>query len=353
MLEQRIIKVLIIEDDEFINMVYQDQLCNVPNITFELESFTLLEKGIAALKEGNYDVLLLDLNLPDSDYVNTINQLSSFADLLPVVIMTSTNDELLALRAMNMGGQDYLLKINLDKSLLIRSILYGIERQQLKNQLKVEKDKSEKLLRNILPQTIAEELKTHGKIEARYHDIVSVMFIDFADFTRLSATMKPHELVQELHNCFSEFDSITEKHGLEKIKTIGDSYMCVGGIPEFIDTHIEDTLMAALEIMNFIEQRYEAKLMEGVPYWRARIGIHVGPAITGVVGSRKFTYDIWGDTVNTASRMESNSESGKINLSDSAYQYLKNNKLLQFENRGKIGVKGKGDLEMFFVDKIK
>lgn len=351
MVEQRIIKVLVIEDDEFINMVYQDQLGNVPNITFQLDSYTLLEKGMEALETNTYDVLLLDLNLPDSDYKNTINKLSSFSNRLPVIIMTSTNDELLALRAMNMGGQDYLLKINLDRILLIRSILYGIERQQLRHQLQSEKEKSDKLLRNILPQAIAEELKINGKIEARYYESVSVMFIDFADFTKISTSMSPQELVQELHTCFSEFDLITEKHGLEKIKTIGDSYMCVGGIPEINESHAADTLASAFEILDFVENRYQDKKREGKSYWRARVGIHIGPAIAGVVGTRKFTYDIWGDTVNTASRMESNSESGRINLSHSAYEQLKGMHQYKFESRGKISVKGKGELEMYFVER--
>ncbi len=350
MKEQRIIKVLVIEDDEFITMVYQDQLSNVSSIDFQIESFTLLESGIAALDDESYDVLLLDLNLPDSDYKNTISKLSSFSHRLPVIIMTSTNDELLALRTMNMGGQDYLIKSDLDRTLFVRSILYAIERHQLRRQLESEKEKSDLLLRNILPQTIAEELKAKGSIEARQYEKVSVMFIDFANFTRISAFMMPQELVQELHTCFSEFDAITEKLGLEKIKTIGDAYMCVGGIPEVNQTYIEDTLKAAFEMMAFIEKRYHEKKAEGKSYWRARIGINVGPAITGVVGSRKFTYDIWGDTVNTAARMESNSEMGKINLSGTAYEHLKDNKEYTFYSRGKILAKGKGELEMFFVE---
>lgn len=350
MSDQRIIKVLIIEDDEFINMIYRDQLSNIPNIVFKIDSHLSLESGLSALTNNHYDVLLLDLNLPDSNYSNTINKLFGFADILPVIIMTSTDDELLALRAMNMGGQDYLLKTNIEKTLLIRSILYGIERHQLKKQLQTEKDKSDRLLRNILPVVIADELKLKGEIEARYYDDVSVMFIDFSDFTSITSSMEPRELVQELHTCFSEFDAITEKNGIEKIKTIGDSYMCVGGIPNPKKNHIDDMIKSAFEMMNFLEERYTTKIKSGSNYWRARIGIHVGPAIAGVVGSKKFTYDIWGDTVNTAARMESKSEPGKINLSKSAYECIKQSKDYTFTSRGAISVKGKGELEMFYVE---
>ena len=146
---------------------------------------------------------------------------------------------------------------------------------------------------------------------------------------------------------------ITEKLGLEKIKTIGDAYMCAGGIPDARETHMEDMLKAAFEIIDYTEQRYLAKQAAGKAYWRARIGIHVGPVITGVVGSRKFQYDIWGDTVNTAARMESNSASGKINVSKAACDLLQTNGNYTFESRGRIEVKGKGKMEMFFVDLLR
>jgi class 3 adenylate cyclase len=349
----RHIRVLVIEDDEFITMVYKDQLSDVVNIEFEVDAYTLMEDGMDALESGKYDVLLLDLNLPDSDYENTINRLSTFSHQLPVIIMTSTNDELLALKTMNMGGQDYLLKSNLDKTLFIRSILYGIERHQLRRQLESEKEKSDKLLRNILPEAIANELKSQGKTEARHYEHVSVMFVDFAGFTAITASMKPNELVEELHTCFSYFDEITEKYGLEKIKTIGDAYMCAGGIPNSNETHTRDMTNAAFEIMDFVKKRHKAKLAEGKVYWNARIGIHVGEAIAGVVGSRKFTYDIWGDTVNTAARMESNSEPGKINISHAAKEALPVSSIFNYQSRGKISVKGKGELEMYFVDLLK
>jgi class 3 adenylate cyclase len=349
MAETRYIRVLVIEDDEFITMVYEDQLSDVTNIEFNLDIYPLMGEGLEALKKGDYDVLLLDLNLPDSDFNQTIARIPEISNKLPVVIMTSANDELLALKTMNMGGQDYLVKSKLDRTLFIRSVLYSIERHQLRNQLLHEKEKSDNLLRNILPETIADELKSNGKIKARHYDEVSVMFIDFAGFTGISAAMKPEELVQELHTCFSHFDAITEDLGLEKIKTIGDAYMCAGGIPVQNETHALDIIKAAFKIMKFIEKRYQEKQAEGQEYWRARIGINLGPAITGVVGSRKFTYDIWGDTVNTAARMESSGAPGRVNISQTIYDQLKGNPAYSFEDRGAIEAKGKGLIPMYFI----
>jgi class 3 adenylate cyclase len=350
MSETRIIKLLVIEDDEFITMVYQDQLSDVPNVTFELDVYPLLSEGLIALANNKYDLLILDLNLPDSGYQSTIDKIPEISHKLPIVIMTSANDELLALKTMNMGGQDYLVKDKLERTLFIRSVLYAIERHQLREQLQLEKEKSEVLLRNILPQSIADELKENGLIKAQHYDEASVMFVDFVNFTGLSSQMDTEELVAELHTCFSAFDIIIEKHNLEKIKTIGDAYMCAGGIPKTNSNHVHNMLQAAKEITAFIEERYTHKQADGKPYWRARVGIHMGPIIAGVVGSKKFTYDIWGNTVNIAARMESQSEPGRVNISDSIYNLIKDDATYTFENRGKIEAKGIGEVQMWFVE---
>lgn len=207
-------------------------------------------------------------------------------------------------------------------------------------QLSTEKHKSDMLLLNILPEGVAEELKNTGRAQAKQHNNVSVLFTDFVNFTGLSETMTPTELVQEIHRSFTVFDSIIEKHGLEKIKTIGDAYMAVCGLPEELPDHAQRVVKAALEIKQFMETSDNR--------FRIRIGIHSGPVVAGIVGVKKYAYDIWGDTVNTAARMEQNSESGKINISGTTYELVKRE--FTCEYRGKISVKNKGEIDMYFVN---
>lgn len=209
--------------------------------------------------------------------------------------------------------------------------------------LKAEKKKSDDLLLNILPAEIAEELKNKGETAARHFDMVSVLFTDFVNFTGISSSLSPTELVKEIDICFKAFDGIIEKNGLEKIKTIGDAYLAVCGMPETDKNHAIKVVNAAIDIKNFVAER-----KKNGGKFEIRLGIHSGPLVAGIVGVKKFAYDIWGDTVNLASRMESNSESGKINISESTYQLIKDQ--FNFTPRGKIEVKNKGMIEMYYVD---
>jgi len=217
--------------------------------------------------------------------------------------------------------------------------------------LNVEKEKSEELLLNILPAEVAEELKEKGAADAQLIDDVTVLFTDFKGFTALSEQLTAKELVNEINVCFSAFDNIMGKYNIEKIKTIGDAYMAAGGLPVPNETHALDVVNAALEIQHFMLNLAEEKKKIGEPYFEIRIGVHTGPVVAGIVGVKKFQYDIWGDTVNTASRMESSGEAGKVNISHSTYQLVKDNANFSFESRGEIEAKGKGKLQMFFAQR--
>jgi adenylate cyclase len=217
-----------------------------------------------------------------------------------------------------------------------------------KNQLIIaEQKRSDELLLNILPQSVADELKIKGAAEPRHYDEVTVLFSDFTGFTTISEQLTPKELVEELDACFKGFDEIITKYKLEKIKTIGDAYMAAGGLPNLDPEHPRRMVLAALEIQHFLFDRQAERSAKGLPSFQARIGIHTGEIVAGVVGLKKFAYDIWGDTVNVASRMESNSMPGRVNISTQTHELVKD--FFECESRGKINAKNKGEIEMFFV----
>jgi class 3 adenylate cyclase/ligand-binding sensor domain-containing protein len=216
-------------------------------------------------------------------------------------------------------------------------------------ELEVEKQKSEELLLNILPAETAEELKQHGSAKAKRHELVTVMFSDFKGFTKISEQMDPEELVAEIDFCFRAFDEIMDKHGLEKIKTVGDAYLCVGGISNMDDTEEAIRVVkAALEIQEFLHGIGIEKQLNKEPYFEARIGIHTGPVVAGIVGIKKFAYDIWGDTVNVASRMETHSEAGRVNISGVTYDLVQPNFKCSFQ--GQFTEKDHENIDMYFVD---
>ncbi|MCB1139336.1 MAG: adenylate/guanylate cyclase domain-containing protein [Leptospiraceae bacterium] len=213
-----------------------------------------------------------------------------------------------------------------------------------------EREKSESLLRNTLPLAIAEELKREQKVQPRHYDDVTVLFTDFKGFTQIAESLSPQELVSELDQCFRSFDEIIKGCGLEKIKTIGDAYMAAGGIPEESKDHAVRTIQAALEMLAFMDRWKEQKEAAGKPSWEIRIGIHSGPLVAGVIGTEKFAYDVWGDTVNLASRMESSGAPGRVNISGQTYEKVK--RFFSCEHRGQIQAKNKGEVDMYFVDGI-
>jgi class 3 adenylate cyclase len=217
-----------------------------------------------------------------------------------------------------------------------------------RNRISKEKKRSDELLLNILPEETAEELKATGSAKTKSFDSVSVLFTDFKNFTQASEKLSPEDLVKEINYCYSEFDKIVTKHGIEKIKTIGDAYMCAGGLPVSNATHPFDVVAAGIEMQNFIARNKLEREQKGLPFFELRLGIHTGPVVAGVVGTKKFAYDIWGDTVNTASRMESSGETGKVNISGTTYEMVKNK--FNCVHRGKIQAKNKGEIDMYFVE---
>lgn len=218
-------------------------------------------------------------------------------------------------------------------------------------QLQEEKDKTETLLLNILPKETAEELKEFNKVVPRKYNNVTVLFTDFKGFTMLAEKLTPEELINEIDLCFKEFDAILGRYRIEKIKTIGDAYMCAGGLPTKYKNNSLEVVNAALEIRDYMLSYAKERKSKGEPYFEIRIGVHSGEVIAGVVGTKKYAYDIWGDTVNLASRMESSGEPGKVNISGDTYKLVKSKFVCT--HRGKIKAKNKGEVDMYFVDGIK
>jgi class 3 adenylate cyclase len=214
----------------------------------------------------------------------------------------------------------------------------------------LEKEKTEALLTNVLPKNTADEIMAKGKATKIKYNFVTVLFSDIQGFTRIAEEMNPEVLIDELDKFFFHFDSVVEKFGIEKIKTIGDAYMCAGGIPEKNRTNPVEVILAALEMQQYMNKLKASSELEGMKYWDIRIGIHTGTVVAGVVGQKKLSYDIWGDTVNTASRMESSGEGGKINISGTTYEFVKDFFICGY--RGKMPVKYKGEIDMYFVEGI-
>lgn len=224
--------------------------------------------------------------------------------------------------------------------LLFFAVVFFVQR----NYIKKEKLRTDELLCNILPAEVAEELKAKGSAEARQYEEVTVMFTDFEDFTIISEHLSPKQLVADIHSYFEAFDKIISKYKIEKIKTIGDSYMCAGGLPVANSTHALDVVHAAWELQDYMNRCKK----DGKSLYNIRIGIHTGPVVAGIVGVMKFAYDIWGDTVNTASRLETAGEAGKINISGATYVLVKDH--FQCTYRGKVEAKHKGLIDMYFVE---
>jgi len=223
--------------------------------------------------------------------------------------------------------------------------------EQQSEEMRSDKEKIDNLLLNILPPAVAEELKGQGYVKPVFYPSATIVFTDFVGFTKISETLTPDQLVRELDSAFSRFDRVMDKYGLEKLKTIGDSYMYAGGVPLPNATHAIDAVLGALEIQSFVEQINLEKSQSGRPVFEIRIGINSGPLMAGVVGEKKFVYDVWGDSVNLASRMESSGGKGRINISESTHARIRD--YFETEARGQVLAKNKGAVSMYFVNRLK
>lgn len=237
------------------------------------------------------------------------------------------------------------------KSLIRKKRVLEQKVQERTVELQEEKDKTESLLLNILPRETADELKKNNKVVPRKYDNATVLFTDFKGFTHIAEKLAPEELVNEIDSLFKEFDAIIGMYRIEKIKTIGDAYMCAGGLPAKYKHNSIEVVKAALDIRDYMEKYRMEKEKNGIPFFEIRIGIHTGKVVAGVVGTRKYAYDIWGDAVNLASRMESSGEPGKVNVSGDTYKLIKDKFICTY--RGKIEAKNKGQVDMYFVEGLK
>ncbi|MCK1733380.1 GAF domain-containing protein [Bradyrhizobium sp. 138] len=243
-----------------------------------------------------------------------------------------------------------MVHLELRRQLLVRNEMLR-ELERARDRAVAEKAESEQLLLNILPPSIAAELKATGRVQPRFFDTATVVLIDFAGFTRLVETMEPASVINQLDQHFTKFDDIMANHRLEKLKTIGDAYLAVGGVPEPNRSHAIDASLGALQMLDHLTKLNRQREKLHLPAWQVRIGINTGPVIAGVVGKHKFTYDIWGNTVNIAQRVEAAGTPGRINIAESTWQHIKTR--FDTEARGAVEVKHQGLVDMYYLNRIR
>jgi len=313
---------------------------------FKVTEFTNGQELIDYLTEGNScDIVLLDNQMPIMDGINALQELKADEKWkeIPVLFLSALTEKEKVVEALQLGAVDYMEKPFNTNEFLAR-INVHVKIDQLKKHLLIEKNKSDKLLLNTLPKKIVRELKSFGKTDPETFNETTIYFSDIVSFTTHSSRYKPNDLIAELNTIFTAFDDIMEKYHCERIKTIGDAYMAVCGMPEADPNHAFNIARASIEIMDFMQKRFDSR-ENG---WEIRIGLHTGSVVGGIVGEKKYIYDVFGDTVNTSSRMESNSKPMHLNVSETTYNILKEK--FVFTKRDSIEVKGKGDMTMYFLD---
>lgn len=377
-LEKGVYNILYVDDEENNLNSFRAALRRSYNIFTAISG----EEGMNVIKENDIHVVVTDQRMPNMTGVQFLQHIPNDFDSIRI-ILTGFSDMESIIEAIN-TGQVYRyitkpwdkdeLKITIDNAIetvMLRrnnkKLISELQEhnEQLEEKVKertkeIEKQKelietakiqSEALLLNILPADIADELKKFGKSYARKHDQVSILFSDIKGFTAIAESLSPVKLVTQLDEIFGAFDNIIAKYGMEKIKTIGDAYMCASGLPQSDTENAIKAVKAGLDMQHFIKEFGLANKIQNLPIFEIRIGIHTGPLVAGVVGLKKFAYDIWGDAVNLAAQMEHNSEVGKVNISGETYNLVKDH--FNCTYRGKIEAKSKGQVDMYFVDSEK
>lgn len=351
-------------DDKPENLQLLSQLLAERN--YKVRSVTKGTTALRAAQAAPPDLIVLDINMPEMGGYEVCKRLKAheLTREIPVIFISALGETLDKVKAFRVGGVDFVTKpfqveevlARIETHLQLCSLRRQLQeqnqqlqqeirdRQRAEEALENEREKSERLLLNILPQPIAEQLKQNPQSIAYRFDEVTILFADIVNFTGLSASIPPTDLVNLLNQIFSEFDQLADNHGLEKIKTIGDAYMVVGGLPNPMAHHTEAIAEMALDMQRAIQQ-YRSQ--DGVSF-SLRIGIGMGPVVAGVIGIKKFSYDLWGDAVNLASRMESQGESGRIQVTEAVYQRLTHR--YQFQSRGTIYIKGRAEMPTYWLE---
>lgn len=342
-------KILVVDDDALNRILI---VTNLEEHGYQVVEAENGQEALEKLRRGEYDLVLLDLLMPVMDGFETLRQMKADLNLrhLPVIVISALEEMDSVVRCIEMGATDHLPK-PFDPLLLNARINASLANKRLRDleraylqQIELEQQKSERLLLNILPKPIAERLKRGEQTIVESFQSVTVLFGDLVGFTRFVSQHTPPEMLNLLNTIFRTFDEIVERYGLEKIKTIGDAYMLAGGLPVPRSGHTRSVALAALEMQEAMAQLNE----EGViPPFQMRMGIHVGPAVAGVIGSQKFSYDMWGDTVNTASRVQAFSTGGRILVSDEAYRLLGSD--FRFEEHGPIQLKDTRQMQTYWL----
>lgn len=345
------IKILIAEDE---NIIAKDIAKSVKKLGYNVLDFARTGMEIInKAKELKPDLILMDIMLEGStDGIEAAEMIKNNMDI-PVIYLTALADEETLHRAKLTDPFGYIIK-PFDERTLHSSIEMALYKHQINYKLKEktteleeEKKRSDKLLHNILPREIIKELKEKGLITPREYKMVTLLFTDFQGFTSISAQMPPNQLVNELNDIFKNFDNIVETYGLEKLKTIGDSYMACSGLPKENDDHALRVIGATLKMQEYINKRNSNSAYK----WLMRTGVHSGSVIAGIIGRNKFTYDVWGDTVNIASRMEQFSQPGKINITETTLNLIKD--YVDYEFHKQVIVSNNGTVDTYFVTNFK